>query len=312
MDQFISLTVAGVASYGCVYAVTAMGLVVTYTTSGIFNFSQGAVGMVAAFFYWELSQGWHWPSGLALAVSVLLFAPLIGAILELLVVRRLENARLEAKLTVTVALLLFGIALASKIWNQESVRNIPNFFNGHQVSVGGVNLSYQQLIIVGAAVLTAGALRLFFVRTRAGIATRAVVDDRELAALTGATPARYAQLGWAIGCALAALAGILIAPQDSGLSASTLALAVITGYAAALVGRLRSLPMTILGAIVLGLLVSYGIGYLPSSESWSEFELIIPMLFLLLVMLVLPQQRATLARRVMVRAPRVVGLKESL
>src|SRR5580658_937061 len=280
MDQFISLTVAGVASYGCVYAVTAMGLVVTYTTSGIFNFSQGAVGMVAAFFYWELSQGWHWPSGLALAVSVLLFAPLIGAILELLVVRRLENARLEAKLTVTVALLLFGIALASKIWNQESVRYIPNFFNGHQVSVGGVNLSYQQLIIVGAAVLTAGALRLFFVRTRAGIATRAVVDDRELAALTGATPARYAQLGWAIGCALASLAGILIAPLVN-LDINTLTLLVINGYAAAMVGRLRSLPLTFLGAILLGLIQSYGIGYLPVGAIWSDLVLVIPMLFFL-------------------------------
>src|SRR6185312_14039038 len=93
-----------------------------------------------------------------------------------------------------------------------------NFFNGHQVSVGGVNLTYQQLIVVAAAALAAIGLRLFFMYTRAGIATRAVVDDRELASLTGATPARFAQLGWAMGCGLAALAGILIAPQFGALS----------------------------------------------------------------------------------------------
>ena len=62
MNEFISLTVAGIATYGCVYALTAMGLVVTYTTSGIFNFAQGAIGMIAAFFFYELSRVWHqWP-----------------------------------------------------------------------------------------------------------------------------------------------------------------------------------------------------------------------------------------------------------
>lgn len=312
MNEFISLTVAGIATYGCVYALTAMGLVVTYTTSGIFNFAQGAVGMIAAFFYYELAHVWHVPALLALIVSVLVFAPLIGALLERVVVRRLENAALEAKLTVTIALLLLGIALATAVWDPQKVRMIQNFFNGHQVSIGGVNLTYQQLIVVGAAVLAAIGLRLFFVYTRAGIATRAVVDDRELAALTGATPARFAQLGWALGCGLAALAGILIAPQYGALNVTELTLLVVNGYAAAMVGRLKSLPMTFVGATVLGLLYSYGVGYLPSTPGWNAFGNIIPMLFLLLVILVLPQSRAALSRRIMIRAPRIVGLRESL
>src|SRR5438270_2104297 len=314
MNQFISLTVAGIATWGCVYALAAMGLVVTYTTSGIFNFAQGAIGMFGAYFYWELTQVWHWPGLVALLVSVLLFAPLIGAVLELVVVRRLENAGLEAKLTVTIALLVLGIAGANAIpsWGDPQVTHIiPNFFNGKQVSVGGVNLTYQQLIVVGAAVLSAGLLRLFFIRTRAGIATRAVVDDRELAALTGATPTRYAQLGWAMGCSLASLAAILIAPQQY-MDITGLTLIVVSAYGAAMVGRLRSLPLTFLGAIILGLLYSYALGYLPSGDGWSKFVQVIPMLFLLLVMLVLPQPRATLTRRIRARAPRVVSLPESL
>jgi branched-chain amino acid transport system permease protein len=312
MNQFISLTVAGIATYGCVYALTAMGLVVTYTTSGIFNFAQGAIGMIAAYFFWELRSAWHLPSLLALIVSVLVFAPLIGALLERVVVRRLENAALEAKLTVTIALLLLGIAVATAVWNPEKVRMIQNFFNGHQVSIGGVNLTYQQLIVVAAAILAAVGLRLFFLYTRAGIATRAVVDDRELASLTGATPARFAQLGWALGCGLAALAGILIAPQFGALSVTQLTLLVVNGYAAAMVGRLKSLPLTFVGAIILGLLYSYGVGYLPSTPGWNAFGNVIPMVFLLLVILVLPQSRAVLSRRIMVRAPRLVGLRESL
>ncbi len=311
MSQFLSLTVAGIATYGCIYALTAMGLVVTYATSGIFNFAQGAIGMIGAFLYWELGPHWGWPSWAALLLVVLVITPLLGALIERLVVRRLENANLEAKLTVTIALLLLGIAAATAIWNPQTSRSIPQFFNGHQVSIGGVVLTWHQLIIVVVAAGAAGLLRLFFYRTRAGVATRAVVDDRELAALTGAAPARFSQLGWAMGCSLASIAGILIAPLIN-LDITNLTLLVISGYAAAMVGRLKSLPLTFAGAIVLGLLQSYAIGYLPVSVAWSDLEQVIPMLFLLIVMLVLPQTRAGLNRRVMVRAPRVVNLRESL
>lgn len=311
MSQFLSLTVAGIATYGCVYAITAMGLVVTYTTSGIFNFAQGAIGMIGAFLFWQVSQGYHWPTWLSFVVVVFVFTPLLGALIERLIVRRLENAALEAKLTVTIALLLLGIAAATAIWNPQAARRIPQFFNGHQVSVGGVVLTWHQLIVVGASVLAAAGLRLFFYRTRAGVATRAVVDDRELASLTGAAPALYAQLGWALGCSLASVAGILIAPLVN-LDITNLTLLVINGYAAAMVGRLRSLPLTFVGAIALGLMQSYAVGYLPIGDIWTYLEQVIPMLFLIVVILVLPQGRASLTRRVRVRAPRVVGRRESL
>ena len=311
MSQFLSLTVAGIATYGCVYAITAMGLVVTYTTSGIFNFAQGAIGMIGAFLFWQVSQGYHWPTWLSFVVVVFVFTPLLGALIERLIVRRLENAALEAKLTVTIALLLLGIAAATAIWNPQVARRIPQFFNGHQVSIGGVVLTWHQLIVVGASVLAAVGLRLFFYRTRAGVATRAVVDDRELASLTGAAPALYAQLGWALGCSLASVAGILIAPLVN-LDITNLTLLVINGYAAAMVGRLRSLPLTFVGAIALGLMQSYAVGYLPIGDIWTYLEQVIPMLFLIVVILVLPQSRASLARRVRVRAPRIVGRRESL
>ncbi|HEX6393353.1 MAG TPA: ABC transporter permease [Acidimicrobiales bacterium] len=310
MSQFLSLTVAGIATYGCVYALTAMGLVVTYTTSGIFNFAQGAIGMIGAFLYWQFSQSFGWSTWLSFVLVVFVLTPVLGAAIERLIVRRLESAALEARLTVTIALLLLGIAIATVVWDPRVSRRVPQFFNGKQVSIGGVVLTWHQLIIVGLAALAAIGLRLFFYRTRPGIATRAVVDDRELSALTGARPARYAQLGWAMGCALASLAGILIAPLVN-LDITNLTLLVINGYAAAMVGRLRSLPLTFVGAIALGLTQSYAVGYLPVGDIWTYIEQVIPMLFLLVVILVLPQTRASLARRVRVRAPRVVGPRES-
>src|SRR5579863_9646396 len=134
-----------------------MGLVVTYTTSGIFNFAQGAIGMMGAFFYWQLSQDYGWPAWISFIAVVFVAAPLLGALIERIVVRRLEDAALEAKLTVTIALLLLGIAVATIIWDPQVSRRVPQFFNGHQLSIGGVVLTWHQLISVATSAIAAMA-----------------------------------------------------------------------------------------------------------------------------------------------------------
>jgi branched-chain amino acid transport system permease protein len=212
MDAFLAQTVAGIATYGCVYALTAMGLVVTYTTSGVFNFAQGAIGMMGVFLYWQFRVGYGWPSWAAFILVAFIIAPLAGALIEVGLMRRVARSSLEAKLTVTVGLLLFLIAGASTLWDPQETHLVPAFFSG-KATIGGVVLTYDQLLVVVVAVLVAAALRFFFYATRAGIATRAVVDDRELSSLTGARPARYSMLGWAMGSSLATIAGVLIAPS---------------------------------------------------------------------------------------------------
>src|SRR5439155_23841660 len=124
----------------------------------------------------------------------------------------------------------------------------------------------------------------------AGVAMRAVVDDRDLAALNGAPPARIAQLSWALGSMLAALAGILLAPKLQ-LEVLILTFLVVNGYAAAMVGRLRSLPLTFAGALALGLGVSYAVGYLPSSGWLSRVKPPLATVLLFAVLLVRPQVR---------------------
>src|SRR5204863_3467079 len=120
-----------------------------------------------------------------------------------------------------------------------------------------------QLTRMSVAVLVAVFLRLFLFRTRIGTAMRAVVDDPELAALNGAAPERVAAVSWALGASLAGLAGILLAPLVS-LDIILLTLLVINGYAAAMVGRLKSLPWTFAGGLALGLAESYTIWKLPT------------------------------------------------
>src|SRR5205085_8891764 len=145
---------------------------------------------------------------------------------------------------------------------------------------------YHRIIVVIAAIAVAIGLRLFLFRTRIGVALRAVVDAPDLASYFGAAPGRVRMLGWAMGSSLAALAGVLLAPLVT-LDILLLTLLVINGYAAAIVGRLRSLPLTFAGGVALGLLESYAIGYLPG-HILSQVRTVLPIIFLFVVILVLP------------------------
>ena len=305
----MALTVVGLV-FGAIYSVTAAGLVVTYTTTGIFNFAHGAIGMIAAFAYWQIARDWGWPEPVALILVVLVLAPLLGAIIERLLMRPLRGASLDATLTTTLGLLLFLIGLATVVWDPKKPRFVFQFFRGHDYDIAGVNVSAHRLVVMGAAVAVAIALRLFLYQTRTGTALRSVVDNPELSSLAGASPERFGQLGWALGASLAALAGILLAPLIT-LDITTLTLLVINGYAAAMVGRLRSLPLTFAGGLALGLIESYLTGYLPLGTWLNTVKPTVPMAFLLLCLLVLPEKRI-IGRTVAIRSPRVAGLKESL
>jgi branched-chain amino acid transport system permease protein len=308
VSEFISLVIAGIV-LGSIYAVTATGLVVTYNTTGIFNFAHGALGMALAYLFWQLWQGWHWPVLVALAVVLLVVAPILGAVVERVVMRPLYGVSPNIRLAVTLGLLLVLVAGASSIWNQSNVYVTPEFFNGHQVSLGGVNLSYEQLITIIIAVAAAVFLRLFFKRTRTGVAMRAVVDDPELASLSGAPSGRIASYAWMIGVMFAGVAGILLAPTTMVIIQLTEL--VIVGYAAAVVGRLRSIPLTFLGAMVLGIANSLVVGYGPASDV-SQIQAALPMVLLFLVLLFIPEVRLTVGRVVRVRTPRPPGAKTTL
>ena len=159
-------------------------------------------------------------------------------------------------------------------------------------------------MLIAAAV--ALGLRLIMFQTRAGVTMRAVVDHRGLATLVGARPARSSMLSWALGSSLAAVAGILLAPVLQ-LNVQALTLLVVNAYAAAMVGRLRSVPLTFVGALVLGLAESYAVGYLPSDGVFANVRLAIPTLMLFIVLLLIPEVRLRGGSTVAARMPRLVS-----
>jgi branched-subunit amino acid ABC-type transport system permease component len=296
LETFLQYTILGLVTGG-VYGIAASGLVVTYTTSGIFNFAHGAIAMLAAFTYWQVRFDWGWPTPIALIVVLGILAPLLGATLYGVVMRGLRGTAEVTRIVVPVSVMLGFLALATWIWEPEprSPRLFAKFFGeGKTVDVFGVNVSWHELIAMGLAVVIAIGLRYLFFRTRQGVAMRAVVDDPDLLELNGGRPERLAVMSWALGAFLAALAGVLITPiQGSAMSANALTLLVIDAFAAAMFGRLRSLPRTFLGALFLGLAGSYVIGYFPAEDwTWTgNFRVSLSMITLFVVLLFLPQDR---------------------
>lgn len=315
-QKFLAYTIFGLIT-GSVYAIAASGLVVTYTTSGIFNFGHGAIGMVMAFMYWQLHYGWGLPVWLSFILVVFVIAPLFGAVIERVLMRNLQGATVVTTVVITIGLLVMLIGVAQTIWPPSEPHNIEQFFAGTSFELGGVRISGHQLFSLAASLVAAGALYVILNRTRIGLAMRAVVDDRNLVALNGAPPNRVSMLSWAMGSSLAGLAGVLLAPILQ-LEIFTLTLLVINAYAAAMVGRLKSLPRTFIGALFLGLFIEFYSGYVPAPTSRTLEQLnqglvgSLPIVFLFLALLFLPQARLRVGRLVGSKAPRVPTFRESL
>jgi branched-chain amino acid transport system permease protein len=286
MSSFMSYTIFGLFS-GAAYAIAASGLVLTYTTTRVFNIAHGAFGMLLSFVFWDFSVRQGLPMWLSLVLVLGVVAPLIGWFLQRFVVRGLGEGPVSVSLVVTVGLLVFCIGLAMYVWPPEA-RSVPPFLPGSGIQLGDTFITAHQIITILSSVVVAILLYLLLTRTRIGTAMRASVDNPELLKLFGGKPDQVAALSWAIGISLAALSGILLV-SVVGLDYYALTLLVVNAYAAAMLGRLKSLPLTFLGAMALGLLTSYSAGYLPSDGWLNDLRNVVPPLFLFVVIIAMPQ-----------------------
>ncbi|HEV7687470.1 MAG TPA: branched-chain amino acid ABC transporter permease, partial [Acidimicrobiia bacterium] len=229
MRDIVPFVVIGLAS-GSLYGLAGLGLVLTYRTSGIFNFAHGAIAAAAAYLFFTLhvSMHWWWPA--AAVVSVGVFGPLAGLVMERLS-RSLVSARTATIIVATVGLLLFIQGFL--YWHYGSAqRNFPEFLpTATAFRITGVSVSWAQVINVTVGVGSFLGLYVFLRRTRVGVAMRAVVAAPDLLALTGARPARVRIASWVVGCTFASLTGILIAPTLT-LNASLLSAVVVQAFGA--------------------------------------------------------------------------------
>ncbi|MFJ3804423.1 ABC transporter permease [Streptomyces sp. NPDC090088] len=308
MEQFLTFGIVGLST-AAVYAVIGSGLVLTYVTTGVFNFAHGAAGMLAAFCYWQFTVGWGWPVPVALAVVLLVLAPGFGLAVERVLMRPVQRLGEAERLVMTVALLSGAIAAARWIWDPNVPRPLTVFFADEKpLHLGPATVTWHQALTMAVAVAVAAVLWFLLTRTRTGAEMRATVDDRALARLTGADPVRAGRVAWILGTQLAAIGGILIAPTVA-LDASQLSLLIVSAYTAAVFGRLRSLPLTFAGAVVVGCMESYLTGYLPQNPYLPGLRLAAPALLLFLALLLFrhPRLRHRDRRLVQVPAPGLRG-----
>jgi branched-chain amino acid transport system permease protein len=308
-SETFQFTVLGIA-LGCVYAIAASGLVLTYTTTGVFNFAHGAVGMVGAYLYWQLRVDIGLATPLALLLVIGVFAPLIGLVLER-IMRSFKDAAPGTTLTVTIALTLLLIGVIQYFYQPQD-RQVPPLLGAKTVSILGANVSYDEVGFFFVAIGIAAALRLLLFRSRTGTAMRAVVDNPTLAGLNGAQPVTIARYSWMLGSVLAVTAGVLFAPTANPLDQITLTFFVVFAYGAAVFGKLKSLPLTFLGAILLGIARQYMLLVKPSGELWDHIQGSIAGLFLFGALLFLPEAKLAVGRVVGRSEPAVPGLRATV
>lgn len=249
-------TVIGVV-LGGIYALAAIGLVLIYRVSGVLNFAHGAVAMFSAFVAYDVSVRHHLPGwvGLLAAVAV---GTLIGYVIERTTMRPLAGKPPLTKVVVTIGWLLVLQTAAGLIWGANAYHRPVQLVSRHgfRLPFGGVVVGYDQLITVIVALVLALATAALLRWTTLGTSMRAVADDPGTARLWGISVDRVTAASWMAGSAMAAVAGVLITPLIA-FDTFSLTVVVIDAFAAALIGRLVSLPVTVLGAVFLGLSKTY-------------------------------------------------------
>jgi ABC-type branched-subunit amino acid transport system ATPase component/branched-subunit amino acid ABC-type transport system permease component len=287
MHQFLPFIVIGLAS-GAVYGLAGMGLVLTFKTSGILNFGYGAVAAlnVFAFYFLNVDHGVPWPA--VAAICLLVIAPVLGLLLELLA-RSLANASETVKVVATVGLILIVEAIG-EFWYPSNPPAFPHFLSQSTVDILSVNVTWEQIILFLFSAVAAGVLYWFFRSVRLGIVMRGVVDNAELVSMAGDDPVRVRRWAWVIGTVFASVAGLLLAPalQMDGITLTT---AVFAAFGAAAIGSFSSLPVTFAGGLVVGIATAFVDKY-SATISWvSGLPPALPFLILVLVLIVIPRHR---------------------
>ncbi len=293
--------IAGLAT-GAIYGLAAFGLVLTYKTSGIFNFSQGALASASAFLFYFLNVqlGLSWPVAALLCVFV--FGPLLGLTLEL-IARRLSGAPATIVILGTVGILLAIQGTLDLIYPPGPIREVPQFLPDSTVSLAGTQIAWSQIITFVFAVAVVGGLTVYLRRARVGLAMSGVVDSPELLGLTGQSPAKVRRVAWIIGTTLASASGVLIAPLVP-LDSTTMTMLVVTAFGAAAIGAFSNLPLSFVGGLIIGvgqaILQKY---FVQSTGVVSGLATALPFLVLFALLVAAPRLRPP-SRNVTRREPR--------
>ena len=261
---FIQTLIGGIG-IGSLYALVALGYSMIYRSMGLVNFAHGQIYMIGTYFgiiwYQGMVLGLQVPYPVAFAIGVLLNAA-FGLVLER-IFRPLANLDLMLMLLGTIGLgyVLDNVAVITWGATGFAVKSpLPNT----PIVIGGVALLPQMLLLIGVAAILMVGLNVFLARAKMGKAMRAAAQDRETASAMGIPVNGTNAMVFAIGCGLAAAAGILAAPIVY-VNPSMGAAVGLKGFAAFILGGAGSIPGAIVGGLVFGVLEALSAGFISSA-----------------------------------------------
>lgn len=262
--SFLSYLINGI-SLGSVYAIIALGYTMVYGIAKMLNFAHGDVIMVGGFTVFVSVHSFGLPTGVSILLSVVI-CTILGIVIEGIAYRPLRNAASPLAVLITaigVSYLLQNLALIMFGANTKSFNSV--------VGIGPYKLAGGKLIITGETVVTIAAcilimicLMIFIKKTKTGQAMLAVSEDKGAAQLMGINVNKTISITFAIGSALAAIAGVLLCSAYPSLTPYTGAMPGIKAFVAAVFGGIGSIPGAFIGGILLGVIEIFGKAYISS------------------------------------------------
>ena len=300
MNSVLALSVFGVdwlflkpfivigLAFGGVYALSGVGLVVLYRATGVLNIAFGAIGAAGALIAYYLLNHTGCPEWLAFTVCVV-FGGVVnlayGMIFGPAFARRDPLVKMMG--TLGLALILLGLMAWRAPVGGAFARFLPLPSSTHQYQVFGTNVNLTQIISIALALAITTAVTIFLRVTKLGTAMRALANDREITATLGVPVRRVEAAAW-FGSGLACgAAGLLLPDLLTSLDYSALTFLVISALAAALIGRLSSLWVTMAGGMAVGLAQAVLTPY----ETFSRYRSAAPFVLAIVALLILSRRR---------------------
>ena len=288
--SFLSNLINGI-SLGSVYAIIALGYTMVYGIAKMLNFAHGDVIMIGAYISFCVTQYLHLPAWLSV-LAAMFVCTLLGMTIERLAYKPLRSAPSLAVLITAIGMSYFLQNLALLIWGSN-----PKSFTSI-ISFGPLRLFDGQLIISDVAIVTVLACILIMIgltwftgKTRVGKAMRAVSEDKGAAQLMGVNVNRTISVTFAIGSALAAIAGVLLCSAYPTLMPTTGSMPGIKAFTAAVFGGIGSIPGAMLGGILLGIIEIFG-------KSYISTELGDAIVFAILIVILLVKPAGLLGKKI--------------
>ena len=286
LEKYAQLTVSGLA-VGSIYALLALGFVVVYKATGIFNLAQTSLVVLGVYLLLQLYEKRQWNFVLALLASLAAMA-IIGAVIERAVMRRMLGKPVFNSIMVTLALLIVIDQLTRAIWSGPGDSLIIPYSQGSW-RLGGVSVGYVDVWALASALVLLVLFFIFFERTRMGLAMRATALDAEVASAQGVRIGVAYALSWAIAGVVATVAGAIYISGSGGALTPSFGFVALRAFPAMILGGLDSTSGAVVGGIIIGLAEELVSGYADFAWLGSSFEKVVPYVLLVPTLLWRPQ-----------------------